>query len=214
MRNAKPPKKFVTRAEKRTAKVEIESLSNPYSGDLGFEAFQENRKKEHTPVLDAAKKMRIGWNALALGGKDGRAKAEAWNELTNKMEIPKKDDPGVVKAIKYVARATPVPVIAGAIATGMKPIAVYPSIKGSSDFIDTVSRAAKMKRDVKKDVKVLAKSSRPGASEYQKKAGDIVRSKYEARGYKQEEIDRQKYGASLTPTTYALSEKTKKFKKR
>jgi hypothetical protein len=205
-----PNKKRVTRGEKLSAKAELEMLSNPWSGDAGLEAFQEQQRRQERPVLDAAKKMRLGWSGLALGGKNGRSKAENWNELTNKMETPTSLDSKAVKALKVIGRATPIPLVAGAVASGMTPIIVYPELRGAGDFVETVVSESRKNKDYRKDVKVLAKSNRKDASLYEQRAGEIVRAKYEARGLKQEDIDKQKYGAQQT--TYASNQKTLKKK--
>lgn len=212
MRNSRPPKKFVTRGEKASARAQLDMLKNPWSGDSEFEKFQEEEKKSERPIRDAAKKVYVGWGGLALGGKSGQQKAENWNEALDKIETPKKGDSKALKVAKGLARATPVPLVATALTSGMVPVAVYPALKGSSELIRTIGSQAKKKADERKDVKVLAKSTRPGASLYEQRAGEIVRNKYTARGLKQEEIDKKKYGAQ--PTTYSSTTETKKFRKK
>jgi len=92
----------------------------------------------------------------------------------------------------------------------MTPIVVYPELRGAGDFVETVVSESRKNKDYRKDVKVLAKSNRKDASLYEQRAGEIVRAKYEARGLKQEDIDKQKYGAQQT--TYASNQKTLKKK--
>lgn len=211
MRNSRPPKKFVTRGEKASARAQLDMLKNPESGDSEFEKFQQQRRREETPIRDAAKKVSIGWNTYATtGGKSGRSKAVDWNEKLDKIEITKKSDSPATKVAKSIARATPIPSVATALTSGLLPVFTHPVIRGGSDLAETISGEMKKRRTEKRDVKIIAKSDRPNASIYEEQAGDIVRNKYTQRGIKQEDIDKQKYGAATT--TYSSS--TKKFRKK
>ena len=194
----KPP---VKRGERLAAKAEIDMLMNPESGDPEFEKFQQQRRREDTPIRDAAKKVYLGWNTYATtGGKSGKAKADDWVEKADKIEKTQKSDSPATKVAKSIARATPIPQIVTALNSGLLPVFTHPAIKGGSELIETISGEMKKRRTVKKDVKVIAKSNRPNASLYEEQAGDIVRNKYTKRGLNQEDIDKQKYGSSSSST--------------
>jgi hypothetical protein len=194
----KPPLK---RGERLAAKAEIDMLMNPESGDLEFEKFQQQRRREDTPIRDAAKKVYLGWTTYATtGGKSGKAKADDWIEKIDKIEKTQKSDSPATKVAKSIARATPIPQMVTALNSGLLPVFTHPAIKGGSELIETISGEMKKRRTVKKDVKVIAKSNRPNASLYEEQAGDIVRNKYTQRGIKQEDIDKQKYGSSSSST--------------
>ena len=199
MKAKKKPR--VKRGERLAAKAEIDMLMNPESGDPEFEKFQQQRRREDTPIRDAAKKVYLGWNTYATtGGKSGKAKADDWIEKIDKIEKTQKSDSPATKVAKSIARATPIPQMVTALNSGLLPVFTHPAIKGGSELIETISGEMKKRRTVKKDVKVIAKSNRPNASLYEEQAGDIVRNKYTQRGLNQEDIDKQKYGSSSSST--------------
>lgn len=194
----------VTKGERMSAKAELDMLKNPNSGDPEFEAFQEAQRKRYRPVRRALKDTKLVWNALAsFPGKRDPNDARVWKEQLDKVEVIKKDDPTLLKIGKAIARATPVPVVTTAITSGGLPLLTWPSVEGASDVAWAMGRNIRNKINEKKDVKAIARGNKPGASVYDKRRAELVRSKWEKRGLDQEERDRKKYGMDK-PTTYSF----------
>ena len=204
----KPPKKRLTRGEKASARVELESIKNPWSGDAGFESFQSSLRKEERPVRRALKDIKLEWKGRGLSFSQDKGE---WSDLNRAMQEKKPDDNFLKKAAKDIARVTPIATLASAAASGTLPYLIYPSLSGSKRVVEAISNNARGRREERRDVKILAKANRPNASLSEQKRGETVRSKYEKRGEMQEQRDMKKYGVDVT--TYGQLE-PKKLKKK
>lgn len=209
----KPTK--TTKGERMSAKAELDMLKNPQSGDPEFEAYQEKREKKNRPVLDALKKTKLVWNALAdYPGPTDPNDPRRWAEALNKVEVIKKDDPALLKIGKAIARATPVPVVTTAITTGGIPLLTWPSVEGTADVARAIGGNIRKKKEAKQDIKAVARANKPNATTSEKNRGELVRAKYEKRGLEQEERDKQRYYGKQSPYTLTNFGFGGKFKKK